>query len=485
MSGAALTAAAMAMTACASSKGPGREFGGAVPKEAPPAAVTAMVQGVSPTKVKASVDALAGFGTRHTLSSTEWQDRGIGAARAWISQSFQAASEESERVGDQTIRVLFDSHTVQPDGRRITREVEVVNVLCVIPGSNPAARDRLYYATAHYDSICGENTDAECDAPGANDNASGTAALIEMARVLAKQKLDATVVLMATAGEEQGLIGARLHAERVRAEGRDIRAVLNNDIIGDPAGPFPKDGPEARASRKTVRLFSEGVPRDATPEQIMQIYASGMENDGPARTLARYVGEVGAWHNLPVQPTLIYRNDRFLRGGDHTAFIEQNYDAAVRFTALYEDYDRQHQNVRLELVERDGDGELVQFGDLPSFVEAEYLADVTRLNAAAIMHLANAPAPPTNAMIVMATLENPTRLRWDAPDMENNPEQIAGYEVMVRATTSPVWQLSRDVGFTNEATIELSKDNWLFGVRAYDAEGYRSPVSFAVPVRRP
>ncbi|MBL0921540.1 MAG: M28 family metallopeptidase [Phycisphaerales bacterium] len=480
-----LGAAALALATaagCASSGGDG-PLTGSVPSDAPPAEVRKAVREVDAARLRTHVDELAGFGTRHTLSDTASQDRGIGAARGWIARKFQEASEESERMGEEGVRVLFDSHTVEPDGRRITRAVEVVNVLCVIPGSNPAARERLYYATAHYDSICSENTDADCDAPGANDNASGTAALIELARVLAMHKLDATVVLMATAGEEQGLYGARRHAERSRAEGRDVRAVLNNDTIGDPAGPFAKGGQEAAHSRRTVRVFSEGVPRNATPEQILAIHAAGMENDGPARTLARFVGEVGAWHGLAVQPTLIYRNDRFLRGGDHTAFLEHGFPAAVRFTVLYEDYDRQHQNVRIEKVDRDGKMVDVQFGDLPSYVEEDYLADVTRLNAAALMHLANAPAPPTNTRLSMSGLENGTRLRWDAPDPADNPEQIAGYEVVVRTTTSAVWQSAKDVGFTNEATLDLSRDNWLFGVRAYDADGYRSPVSFAVPVR--
>lgn len=458
---------------------------GSVPSEAPPAAVREVVREVDADRLRESVDALAGFGTRHTLSDTASQERGIGASRAWIARKFQEAAEESERSGDEAIRVLFDSHTVEPDGRRITRPVEVVNVVCVIPGANPAARERLYYATAHYDSICSENTDSDCDAPGANDNASGTAALIELARVLAMQKHDATIVLMATAGEEQGLYGARRHAERARAEGRDIRAVLNNDTIGDPAGPFAKGSPDAALARKTVRVFSEGVPRNATPEQIQAIYGAGMENDGPARTIARYVGEVGAWHDLPVQPTLIYRNDRFLRGGDHTAFLEHGYPAAVRFTVLYEDYDRQHQNVRVEKVERNGEMVDVQFGDLASYVEEDYLADVTKLNAAALMHLANAPAAPANARISMSGLENGTRLRWDAPDPTANPEEIAGYEVVVRTTTAATWQLAKDAGFAGEATLDMSKDNWLYGVRAYDADGYRSPVSFAVPVREP
>ncbi len=454
-----------------------------VPREAPPAEVDAALADISALRLREAVDRLAGFGTRHTLSDTSSPDRGIGAARAWIARSFQEAADESGRVGDESVSVLFDSHMVAPDGRRITREVEIVNVLCVIPGSNPAARDRLYYATAHYDTICSENTDSECEAPGANDNASGTALLIEMARALSKQRHDATIVLMATAGEEQGLYGARRHAERIRAEGRDVRAVLNNDTVGDPAGPYAKGSKEAATARKTVRIFSEGLPRGATPEELQRIAALGAENDGAARTLARYVAEVGVWHDLDVQPTLIYRNDRFLRGGDHTAFLEHGYPAAVRFTVLYEDYDRQHQNVREEWIERDGKKRQVQFGDLAQYVEEDYLAGVTRLNTAAMMHLANAPAAPANARIITASLENPTRLRWDAPASDNNPEEIAGYEVVMRTTTSAVWQFAKDVGLTGEAVIDLSKDNWLFGVRAYDRDGYRSPVSFPIAAR--
>jgi Zn-dependent M28 family amino/carboxypeptidase len=312
----------------------------------------------------------------------------------------------------------------------------------------------------HYDSRASGANDAESDAPGANDDASGVAVAIELARVLSKHRLDSTVVLMATAGEEQGLIGARMHARAARERGLDIRAVLNNDIVGDPTGP------DGRGARDRIRVFSEGLPAQTLEGQAYANFRRhSAENDSPSRQLARYIAEIAELHDLSVKPWVIYRPDRFLRGGDHTPFNELGF-AAVRFCEVYEDYTRQHQDLR----EEGG----VRYGDLPEFVDAEYLADVARLNAAAVVHLANAPSPPSNARILTARLSNDTTIRWNP-----SPEpDVAGYEVVWRDTASPVWQHSRDVGDATEATIELSKDNWFFGVRAYDREGYRSPVVF-------
>ncbi len=436
-----------------------------------PAEVEAMLAEISPERVIGNVDRLASFGTRHTMSDTTSDTRGVGAARRWILSQFEEFSRESGRTGNDAMRVYFDAHEQPADGRRIMRPVEITNVIAEIPGAMPEARDRRYYMLGHADSRASDPLDAESDAPGANDDASGVAALMELARVMAKHRYDSTIVLMATTGEEQGLYGARLHAEAAKAEGMDVRAVLNNDTVGDPAGQHAADSAEAARSRKTIRVFSEGVPRVATMQAVSTIARLGAENDSPARQLARYMAEVAELHDLTIQPTLIYRNDRFLRGGDHTAFIEAGYPAGVRLTVMHEEYNRQHQDVRVE------DG--VRYGDELEFVEAKYLANVTKLNGAALAHLANAPSAPGAARLIIAELMNDTTIRWDA-----SPEpDVAGYEVLWRETSAPTWQHARDVGPVTEATIELSKDNWLFGVRAYDREGYRSPVVFPIAAR--
>ncbi len=457
-----------------------------VPSSAPPSEIASALTVVSPNRLRSAVDTLAAFGTRHTLSDTTSTTRGIGAARNWIKAQFDAIAASSGRTGDLAVRVYFDSHTVPPDGRRIFREVELVNVVCVIPGKDASKRDRLHYVTGHYDSICGENTDAECDAPGANDNASGTALLFEMARAALAFQSDATIVLVATAGEEQGLVGARLHAGAAKSRGATIASVLNNDIVGDPLGELVGSSNEtAKAwARSHVRVFSEGFPREPDADAQRRIIALALENDSPARTLARYVVETSSRHRLDVRPVMVYRNDRFLRGGDHTAFIEHGFPAAVRFTVTNEDYNRQHQYVRDEPVTRarstthTGDANprlssttetrVVRFGDRAEYVDAAYLAGVARINAAALLHLANAPNTPVDARIVTANLTNDTTLRWTMdPD-------AGGYEILIRDTTAPDWQWRVDAGRANEITLPLSKDNVLFGVRAYNHRGLRS-----------
>jgi uncharacterized protein (TIGR01244 family) len=424
---------------------------------------------IEPANLRRHVDRLAGFGTRHTLSETESDTRGIGAARRWVASEFERVTEGSGRDGDLAVRVEFDAHQVPADGRRLVRDVEIVNVVCTIPGADPDARGRLYYVLAHLDSRASEANDFESDAPGANDDASGVAALIELARVLGRERLDSTVVLMATSGEEQGLFGARLHAQAAQAAGRDIRAVLNNDTIGDPTG--------SRTVKNEVRVFSEGLPLELLsqdPERlsaaVRQIRMLGAESDGASRQLARYIHEIGELHRAPVRAKMVFRPDRFLRGGDHTPFNELGFPA-VRFTEVYDVYDRQHQDVR----EENG----TRFGDVAEFVDAAYLADVTRLNAIALAHMANAPSVPFNARIIVAELTNDTTLRWDA-----SPEaDVAGYEIVWRDTVSHVWQHMRDVGNNTEGTVPRTKDNSTFGVRAYDRDGFRSPVAFPVPAR--
>lgn len=430
-----------------------------------PSPIDAAIAEISPARIRADVDRLAAFGTRHTLSATEG-DRGIGAARRWLKEEFERIAADSGRTGDDAMRVRFDVHR-QPPATRLPDGVEIVNVEAVIPGSSPETSRRRVYMVAHYDSRASDAMDAVSDAPGANDDGSGVAALLEAARVLSKRRFDGAIVLLAVAGEEQGLFGSKLHAAAARARGDEIVAVLSNDIVGDPSGA---EGPGGPSSRDAIRVFSEGLPRAASPEETKRIASLGGESDSPSRQLARYVAEVAAIHRTRVRPRLVFRSDRFLRGGDHLAFLEQGF-AAVRFTDVFEKYDRQHQDVRTEGARR--------FGDLAEFVDADYLADVTRLDAAALAHLANAPSAPADARIITAELSTDTMLRWT-----RSPESdVAGYEIVRRATTSATWEHATDVGDVVETTQPFSKDDWLFGVRAYDRDGFRSLVAFPAAAR--
>ncbi len=439
---------------------------GIIPDAPPPEEVEGLLRDVSAANLRRLVHTLAGFGTRHTLSETESDERGIGAARRFIKAEFEKYAAESGRSGDESMRVYFDTHRVEPDGRRITQAVDVVNVVAELPGAMPEARDRRYYIMAHYDSRASDPTDGVSNAPGANDSASGVAALMELARLMSKRRYDATLVFMATAGEEQGLYGARRHAAAAMEAGERIMGVLNNDMIGDPFGIHSPSSAAGRAARRTVRVFAQGVPRGVPDQEIARIAGLGAENDSRARQLARHTATIGAWHDTTVKPALIYRNDRFLRGGDHTGFLEAGFPWSVRVTVPHEDYARQHQDVRTE------DG--IEYGDTVEHIDIGYLRDVTRLNGAALAHVSRAPSPPPDARILVADLTTDTTLRW-SPSPEPD---TAGYEIVWRTTTSPVWQFAKDFGNVTEATIDLSKDNWIFGVRSYDRNGYRSPVAF-------
>ncbi|MDI1289109.1 MAG: M20/M25/M40 family metallo-hydrolase [bacterium] len=347
-----------------------------------------------------------------------------------------------------------------PDGATI------VNVVAVLQGTGDPAKTRRYYVVGHYDTINGDRMDPKADAPGANDDASGTAVVLECARVLAAHPLEATVVFLCTAAEEQGLVGAKLHAEAAAKRGDLIAGVLNNDIVGDPSVQYFDMEKGWVDARHHVRLFSEGLPRNASAQELAEIRQLGKESDSPSRQLARFVFDVARLESLPVQPVPIFRFDRFLRGGDHTAFNEAGF-AAVRFTVPAEDYSRQHQDV----TERDGK----PYGDVASFVDAGYVADVARLNTAVLFHLANAPAAPSRVRMVTKQLETGTTLRWAA----NTEPDVGGYEVVWRRTTTPGWEGSFDAKSATEWVSEASKDNYFFGVRAYDVSGLRGPVTFA------
>ena len=433
----------------------------AAPLAALAAPIDRILADISARRVEANIRKLVSFGTRNSFSETEDPARGIGAARRWI-------KAELERCGAGTrMKVEFDSHRVD-SGSRVPRPVDFVNVVATIPGTQPESRARTYVVSGHYDSMPSDPVDGKSDAPGANDDASGTAVAMELACVLSHYDLDATVILMAVAGEEQGLYGSTGFAKAARAAGMDIEGMITNDIVGNTRAP------DGSVHRDRLRLFAQGVPPvKELPPEILQALGTGGENDLPTRQLARAIQEAANRHVKDLHVEVIWRLDRYLRGGDHFAFVEEGYPA-VRFTEPVEDWRHQHQDVRVE------NG--VQFGDLPEFVDFEYVAQVARVNAAAIASLASAPAVPRDVQMEALRLEPDTTLRW-APNTEPD---LAGYRIVWRATTASRWEHSKDVGKVERATLTgVSKDDFVFGVQAYDREGNVSPAAYPRPFYPP
>jgi Zn-dependent M28 family amino/carboxypeptidase len=353
----------------------------------------------------------------------------------------------------------------QATANRIPQPTMITNVVATLTGTQEASATRTYVVSGHYDSMCTSPTDEKCDAPGANDDASGVAAVLEMARVMSKRKFDATIIFMAVAGEEQGLLGATYFAEQAKKKNMNIEAMFTNDIVGNTLG-----GNGVR-DRRTVRVFSEGVPSNETEAEATVRRGVGGENDSTSRQLARFIKQTSEAYLPNMKVMMIYRRDRYLRGGDHIPFLERGFPA-VRFTEPNEDYTHQHQNVRIE------NGK--QYGDLPEFVDFGYIAQVAKVNAAALATLALAPATPRGIALLTRRLTNDTDLQWDA----NKEPDLAGYEVVWRDTTSPVWTNSKAIGNVTAYTMTgMSKDNYFFGVRAVDKAGNRSPVGFPRPLR--
>ena len=420
-----------------------------------------IVREIDARNIEASIRKLVSFGTRNTLSEQNDPKRGIGAARDWLYAEFLKAAEASQ--GRMTVE---KQSYEQAKAQRVPQPTIITNVVATLKGSQPEATDRIYVVSGHYDSMCNSPTDAKCDAPGANDDASGTAAVLEMARVMAKHEFDATIVFMAVAGEEQSLLGSTHFAEQAKQKNWNIDAMFTNDIIGNTLG-----GNGVR-DRGAVRVFSEGVPTNETTAEATTRRSVGGENDSASRQLARFIKEIGDANVPQMKVMLIYRRDRYGRGGDHIPFLERGYPA-VRFTETNEEFRHQHQNVRVE------NG--VQFGDLPEFVDFAYVANVARVNAASLAALALAPSRPTGVVIVTARLSNDTDLRWEP----NKEPDLAGYEIVWRDTTSAVWTNAKPVGNVTSFTMKgMSKDNYFFGVRAIDRDGNRSVVTYPRPQGR-
>ncbi len=429
-------------------------------KEKPNAEIQKMLREISARNIEATIRKLASFGTRNTLSEQNNPKRGIGAARDYLYSEFQkisAACGNCLQVEKQTF--------LQPKAPRIPQPTNLTNVFATLKGTtNP---ERVYVVSGHYDSMCNlDAMDATCDAPGANDDASGTAAVVEMARVMSKRRFDATIVFMTVPGEEQGLLGAAYFAEQAKKNKMDIEAMFTNDIIGGVTSY--KNAP----NRNSVRVFAEGVPSNESDAEAAQRRSVGGENDSASRQLGRFIKDIADVYSPQFRVQLMYRRDRYLRGGDHIPFLERGF-SAVRFTEPHEDYTHQHQSVKIV------DGK--QYGDLPEFVDFGYVANVTRVNAASLAVLALAPARPKNATIVTARLTNDTDLKWNA----NADADLLGYEIVWRDTTSAFWTNSKFVGNVTVYTAkEMSKDNYFFGVRAVDKAGNKSPVSYPKPAGR-
>jgi acetylornithine deacetylase/succinyl-diaminopimelate desuccinylase-like protein len=424
-------------------------------------AISNIVREIDARNIEATIRKLVSFGTRSTLSEQNDPKRGIGAARDWLYAEFLKAAEASQ--GRMTVE---KQSYEQQKAARIPQPTIITNVVATLKGSQPEATDRIYVVSGHYDSMCGSPTDGKCDAPGANDDASGTAAVLEMARVMAKYEFDATIVFMAVAGEEQGLLGSTHFAEEAKKKNWNVDAMFTNDIVGNTLGG------NGLRDRGNVRVFSEGVPSNETEAEATTRRSVGGENDSASRQLARFIKEIGDSFVPQFKVMLIYRRDRYGRGGDHIPFLERGYPA-VRFTEVNEEFRHQHQNVRVE------NG--VQFGDLPEFVDFAYIANVARVNAASLAALAWAPSRPKGVTILAARLSNDTDLRWEA----NKEPDLAGYEIVWRDTTSPVWTNSKAVGNVTSFTMKgMSKDNYFFGVRSIDKDGNRSQVTYPRPQGR-
>lgn len=424
----------------------------------PDPSITKMMDEVSAKRLEADIRSLVGFGTRNTLSSQTDPKRGIGAARDWIYTEFQKISQACG--GCLTVeKQSFE----QPKAARIPQPTILTNVVATLKGTTDP--DRVYVVSGHYDSMCTSPTDGECDAPGANDDASGTAAVIELARVMSKNKYDATIIFMTVAGEEQGLLGATYFAEQAKQKAMNIEAMITNDIIG---GVTTNKNSQFR---KRLRVFAEGVPSNENEREANTRRSVGGENDSPSRQLGRYIAEQTSRYMRGFSAWVIYRRDRYGRGGDHIPFLERGY-AAVRFTEPDEDFTHQHQNVRTE--------EGVFYGDTPEFVDFSYVADATRVNLITLASLANAPAKPKNVGIVTGKLTNNTEVKWDL----STEEDLAGYEIVYRDTTAADWTGTIQAGKVAMFLVKnMSKDNFFFGVRAVDNKGNKSPVVYPRPMR--
>jgi hypothetical protein len=418
-----------------------------------------MISEVKAENLETTVRKLVSFGTRHTLSDPKNKKRGISAAQEWIKSEFDKYALESN--GRLTSKI--DYFTVKADGKRIPADSQVANVMATLKGTDPND-DRILIISGHLDSRVSDVMNTKSDAPGANDDGSGVAAVIELAKIMSKRSFPATIIFVAVTGEEQGLYGARHLAETAKESKWNIIAMLNNDMIGNSLS----SGTNLRDNTQ-IRIFSETIPYLETEDEAKMRKAINRDNDSPSRLLARYIKTVTEQYVDQLKVKLVYRNDRFLRGGDHTPF-SQNGFTAVRFCEMNENFNQQHQDLRTE------NG--IVYGDLPEFMDFDYLRKNTCSNLAVLANLAWSPKSPQNVGIEVKNLSNSSTLLWKAPE----GKETYGYQVLMRETSSSHWE---KVFFVKETKTEIpySKDNYFFAVQAVDALGHTSLPVFPIPIK--
>lgn len=421
--------------------------------------IYAIIDSVSSKRIIQDVKTLANFGTRHTLSDTLSQTRGIGAARRWIKKSFEEISKECNNC----LEVFEQKNYFKADGRRITRDVWINNIIAIQRGSKYP--NRYVIMSGDIDSRVSDPNDFESDSPGANDNATGMAGTMEAARVLSKYTFENSIVYVGLSGEEQGLYGGKGLAQYALENNWNVIGILNNDMIGNI------EGVDGVIDNRSFRIFSEPTPPTETERQRNQRRFYGGEVDGISRQLARYVYTATKTYMPEMNPMLIYRLDRFGRGGHHRPFNDVGF-AGIRIMESHENYNRQHQDIRTE------NG--IYYGDVITGVNAAYAAKLTAVNTIALASLAWAPAAPKKLAIGGVVAPN-TILKWTVSESKN----IEGYKVYWRHTTSPNWEFSRFVGKANEVTLKgIVIDNFLFGVAAVGKNGHESLVVFPTHVIR-
>ena len=418
-----------------------------------------MIAEVKTENLETTVRKLVSFGTRHTLSDTKSKTRGIRAAQRWLKSEFDKYALESNG----RLTATIDYFTVKADGKRITVDSQLGNVMATLKGTDPTD-DRVLIISGHLDSRVSDVMNSKSDAPGANDDGSGVAAMMELAKIMSKREFPFTLIFVAVTGEEQGLYGARHLAELAKKSKWNVIAMINNDMIGNSlsSGTLLRDNTQ-------VRVFSETIPYLETEEEAKMRKATNRDNDSPSRLLARYIKTTTNQYVNQLDINLVYRNDRFLRGGDHTPF-SQNGFPAIRFCEMNENHDHQHQDIRTE------NG--IKYGDLPDFMDFEYLRKISCSNLAVFSNLGWSPKAPTNVGIEVKELTNFSTLTWK----EKKKKKVYGYQILIRETASSHWEKTIFVKDT-KAEIPYSKDNFFFAVQSVDELGHASIPVFPIPIR--
>lgn len=405
------------------------------------------VSQVNEDSLKSYIGKMVSFGTRHTLSSTDDPKQGISAARSWVIKKFNDYAKNSGG----RMEVYLQQEDIQPDGKRVDKSVNLGNAVAFLKGTDPDDK-RIFLIGGHLDSRVTDVMNRTSIAPGANDDGSGVSAVIESARILSKSSFPASIIFVAFSGEEQSLLGSKQLSEKIKRENLKLEAVLNNDMIGNP-----KAGETGEVNTRILRVFSEGLPYKDLDKKAIAIRNLGFENDSESRQLARYIKEITEQYVKGLEIKLIYRNDRFLRGGDHTSFVVNGFPS-VRLTEYYENYDHQHQDIRVENNK--------QYGDLPEFIDFKYLKKNVSANVAVLANLAKSTSQPEKVEMDVKELTNSTTLHWEKP----KSGMPAGYYVLARETDSPVWQ---EKIFTTGLSVKipLSKDNYIFAVQTVSQSG--------------